>query len=101
MDRKIILTCTLERHCSVYNRCYAMTASQANKQRCYARQRIGKHVPAAMNTYATIELLLETVFSTRSVQRGYNEDNWDHPVESRVDLRVLGSDEKGTQCLGV
>jgi hypothetical protein len=31
------------------------------------RQQIGKHVPpAATNTHATIELLLETVFSTRS-----------------------------------
>jgi hypothetical protein len=28
----------------------------------------------------TIELLLETVFSTRSVQRDYNEDNWGKAV---------------------
>jgi hypothetical protein len=41
-----------------------------------SRQRIGKHVPAAMNTYTKIELLLETVFPTRSVQSGYEEDNW-------------------------
>jgi hypothetical protein len=41
---------------------------------------IGKHVPAATNTQATIELLLETVFSTRSMQRGYKEDNWGGPV---------------------
>jgi hypothetical protein len=27
-----------------------------------------------------MELLLETVFSTRSVQRGYEEDNWGDPV---------------------
>jgi hypothetical protein len=44
-----------------------------------SRQRIGKQVPAAMNTHAIIELLLETVFSTRSVQMVYKEDN---PVES-------------------
>jgi hypothetical protein len=43
-------------------------------------QRISKHVPVAMNTHATIELLLKTVFSTRVVQRGYKEGNWDHPV---------------------
>jgi hypothetical protein len=41
-----------------------------------SRQRIGKHVPAAMNTHATTELLLETVFSNRAVQRSYKEDNW-------------------------
>jgi hypothetical protein len=38
-------------------------------------QRIGKQVPAAMNTHATVELLLKTVFSTWFVQRGYKEDN--------------------------
>jgi hypothetical protein len=26
--------------------------------------------------HATIKVLLKTVFSTRSVQRGYKEDNW-------------------------
>jgi hypothetical protein len=50
-----------------------------------SRQRIGKHVPAATNTYTTIEILLETVFSTRSVQSGFKEDNWGDPVsESRL-----------------
>jgi uncharacterized NAD(P)/FAD-binding protein YdhS len=42
--------------------------------RAVHRQRLGKHVPAATNTHATIEVLLETV-STRSVQRGYKEDS--------------------------
>jgi hypothetical protein len=32
-----------------------------------ARQRLDKHIPAALNTYATIEKLLEAVFSTRSM----------------------------------
>jgi hypothetical protein len=36
------------------------------------RKRISKHVPAATNTHATIELL-ETVFYTRSVQKDYKE----------------------------
>jgi hypothetical protein len=40
-----------------------------------SRQRIGKHIPAGTNTYATMELLLEAVFSARSVQRGYKEDD--------------------------
>jgi hypothetical protein len=44
------------------------------------RQQIGKHVPAAMITHITIELLLETVFITRSVQSGYKEDNWGDPI---------------------
>jgi hypothetical protein len=77
-----------------------------------ARQRLGKHVRAATNTHETIEVLLETVFSTRSVPRRYKEDNWGNQVSERelrveagsktstVALRVVGGDE-GTQCLGV
>jgi hypothetical protein len=37
-------------------------------------ERLGKNVPAATDTHATIEVLLKTVFSTRSVQRGYKDD---------------------------
>jgi hypothetical protein len=40
-----------------------------------SRQSMGKQVPAATNMHITIELLLETVFSTRFVQSGYKEDN--------------------------
>jgi hypothetical protein len=36
-----------------------------------ARQRLGKHVPAATNTQTTIEIFSETMFSARSMQRGY------------------------------
>jgi hypothetical protein len=32
-----------------------------------SRQLLGKHVPAAKDKHATIDVLLETVFSTRSV----------------------------------
>jgi hypothetical protein len=33
------------------------------------------------NEYAhTVEFLLEMVFSTHSVQRGYKEDSWGYPV---------------------
>jgi hypothetical protein len=32
-----------------------------------ATQRLGKHVPVAMNTHAKIEELLDAVFSLRSV----------------------------------
>jgi hypothetical protein len=33
-----------------------------------------------MDTHETIEVLLETVFSARSMQRGYKEDNWANRV---------------------
>jgi hypothetical protein len=39
-----------------------------------ARQRLDKHIPAAMKTQATIEELFETVFSVGPAPRLYNED---------------------------
>jgi hypothetical protein len=51
-----------------------------------SRQRISKHVPVTTNTYETIELLLEMVFSTRSVRRGYKEENWYDPVRNWFNL---------------
>jgi hypothetical protein len=57
-----------------------------------SRQRLGKHVPAATDTHATIDALLETVFSTRSVQSGYKEENWNKRVSSvRESARKRGS----------
>jgi hypothetical protein len=41
-----------------------------------ARVRLSKHVPAATDKHATIEELLETMFSTQPAQRGYKEENW-------------------------
>jgi hypothetical protein len=46
-----------------------------------SRHRIDKQVPGATNTH-TIELLLQTLFSTPSVQSGYKEDNWGDRVVS-------------------
>jgi hypothetical protein len=40
------------------------------------------NVPAATDKHATIEVLLETVFSIQSAQRGYKEDNWGNRVSS-------------------
>jgi hypothetical protein len=40
-----------------------------------SRLQLDKHVSTATDTHATIEVLLEMVFSTRSVQRGC-KDNW-------------------------
>jgi hypothetical protein len=39
-------------------------------------RQLGKHVPVATDMHATIEVLLEMVFSTWPVQRGYKEDDW-------------------------
>jgi hypothetical protein len=39
-----------------------------------ARSRLGKHVPVATNTQATIQELLETVFSVGPAPRLHNED---------------------------
>jgi hypothetical protein len=44
-------------------------------RRAVSRQRLGKHVTAATDTHATIEKHLENIFYTRSVHRGYKEDN--------------------------
>jgi hypothetical protein len=62
------------------------------------KQRIGEYAST------TIDLLLETVFSIRSMQSGYKEENLGNPyprVEagsntSTVALRVEGGNEKGS-----
>jgi hypothetical protein len=73
--------------------------------RAISRQRLNKHVPMATDTHATIEVLLETVFYTWPVQRGYKRDNWSKTVLSRVEvgsntptiaLQVIGGNEKGS-----
>jgi hypothetical protein len=71
-----------------------------------ATQLCGKHTSAAVNQHATIE---EEIFSVGAAPSLYNQDlaqNIPPPVEagsniSTVALRVVGSNEKGTQCLGV
>jgi hypothetical protein len=73
--------------------------------RAVCRLRLGKHVPAATDAHARIEVLLETVIPTRWVQRAYKEDSWSKNSSSRVEagsntstvtLRFLGGDEKGS-----
>jgi hypothetical protein len=54
---------------------------------------MGKYVPKATKTHATIELLLKTVFSTWTLQRGYKEDTRGDPVELRVEFCKGGSEE--------
>jgi hypothetical protein len=41
-----------------------------------SRQWLGKHVPATTDPRATIEVLLETVFSAWIMQSDYKEGNW-------------------------
>jgi hypothetical protein len=51
----------------------------AEGQNSIARQRLGKHSPAAMDMHATIEEPWE-VFSVWFMPRLYNEDQWDKLV---------------------
>jgi hypothetical protein len=53
------------------------------EEKFIARQRLGKNVPAATNTLAPIELLLETMFSIRSVQRGYKRRELRRPTKKQ------------------
>jgi hypothetical protein len=56
-----------------------------------SRQRLSKDVPAATDTNETIEVLLETVFSALSVQRGYKTDNLGNRViDEREALKKRG-----------
>jgi hypothetical protein len=60
-------------HCKVFpqsKNCGARktaVASERPETIFASRQRLGKHVPATTDTHATIEVLLETVFSARSL----------------------------------
>jgi hypothetical protein len=58
--------------------CTDVAMQQADKP--ISRQQIIKHFASATNTHKTMELLLERVFSTWSVQSGYKEGNWGDPV---------------------
>jgi hypothetical protein len=54
--------------------CRVVTMQRPRDKQIYraaSRQRFGKHVPVATDTYVTIKVLLETVFSTRSVHNEY------------------------------
>jgi hypothetical protein len=46
-----------------------------------SRQCINKQVSAATNKHTTTQLLLEMLFYTRSVQKGYKEENWSDQVQ--------------------
>jgi hypothetical protein len=57
-----------------------------------SKRQLGKHVPATTGKHTTIEILLETAFSTRSVQRDYKEDSGGNRVISvRESVRKRGS----------
>jgi hypothetical protein len=54
------------------------------------------HVSAETDKHATIEVLLETVFSTRSVERGYKEDDWVNNSTRTSQLRTGVCKEKSS-----
>jgi hypothetical protein len=56
-----------------------------------SRQRLHKHVPAATDTPATVEVLLKIVFSTRSVQRDCKENNWGNKISSELEAVKRGT----------
>jgi hypothetical protein len=47
-----------------------------SEETAVARKLHGKHISSVTNTHATIEELLEAVFSLRSVPRLYKESAW-------------------------
>jgi hypothetical protein len=61
-----------------------------------SRQRIGKLVPTATNTHTTTQLMFESVFSIRSVRRGYKEDNGVNPLSCQFTAEVCtgGCDDR-------
>jgi hypothetical protein len=56
-----------------------------------AKQWHGKHVSTAVNQHATIEELLEAVFSMQSVPRLYSEDQWEKLVSRKLAVSSLES----------
>jgi ribosome-interacting GTPase 1 len=52
------------------------------------RQHHDKYVSTAMNQHATVEELLEAVFSVQSLLRLYNENHLEKLVSQRLELVV-------------
>jgi hypothetical protein len=50
-------------------------------------EQLGKHIPAAMDMHATIEELLEMVFSMQSLLRYYNWD-WSNQFNAQLKARL-------------
>jgi hypothetical protein len=59
-----------------------------------SRQSLGKHVTVATDTHATVEVLVGTMFSTRSVPMSYKEENWGNQVSS---IRECGRKRGGRE----
>jgi hypothetical protein len=69
-----------------------------------SRQRIGKHVPAATNAHATTATVGNGVFYSVRAKGLYGKQLGCVEAGSKtftIALRVVGGDEKGTQCLEV
>jgi hypothetical protein len=55
-----------------------------------SKQRVGKHVTTVTATHAIIEMLLETVFATRSVKRGISQGKHHIFSTKRIQQRLFG-----------
>jgi hypothetical protein len=64
--------------------------------RAVSRQRLGNHVPAATDTHATVEVLLEMGWS---VPKGYKEANWSNQVTSVRELEGMSQRQLVTNVL--
>jgi hypothetical protein len=69
--------------------------ANSSELRFDSRQRLGKNIPAATDTHAKIEVLLETVFLRWPVPRIYKEDNWGNQVSSVRDSVKKSDSLKG------
>jgi hypothetical protein len=85
---RVSTTCTRHEQCSAAVQCYhnltqqhydIILAYRPEETAAVAMQRRGKHASI------TIELLLKTVSSTRSVKRGYKKDNGGDPCGGGVE----------------
>jgi hypothetical protein len=75
--------------------------ANGSKTAIVSRERLGKYVSMATDKHVATEVVLETVFSNRSVQKGYKEDNWSNRVSIPYGGGSSRRRRKGTQCLGV
>jgi hypothetical protein len=63
--------------------CSSSVACTVVVMQSVSSQRVSKHIPAATNKHTTLELLLETLLSIRSLQSGNKEDKWGDPVRNQ------------------
>jgi hypothetical protein len=63
------------------------------KEAATARQQISKHAPTATDMHATLEELLDEVFSILSIMRLYSEDHREKLVSHESEVDSHGSED--------